>query len=145
MDTIEHFPELHEYHVDQGGAAKPVLPRVIADGVAHRFTSLVFQCVERMALEMRVFARRALLAELRAADFGYVRVVRRGNSEHGVHWLTLWSLPMLASPPGPSRAARRSRAPVPREAEDHQHDLDKPVSDESESASDASPGRRRSV
>ena len=93
-----------------------------------------------MTLEMRVFARRALLADLRAAGFGYVRVVRSGSREHGVYWPHPWSLPILASPRGPSRAARRSRAPVPRAVEDRLDDLGKPSSDGSESASDASMG-----
>ena len=140
VDTIEHFPGLHEFHIDQGEDAAPALVNTTAEGEIQRFTNLVFHGGEGMTLEMRVFARRALLAELRAAGFGYVRVVRSGSREHGVYWPHPWSLPILASPRGPSRATRRSRVPIPRAVEDRLDDLDKPSSDKGESASDASMG-----
>lgn len=94
-ETIEHFPELHEHEVVDFRGRKVLLNRT-ADGRWQVFDELAFHGGEGETLEMRVFARAALVRHLRVAGFEEIVECRDGYEPYGIVWLVPWSLPFLA-------------------------------------------------
>jgi len=94
--TQEHFPELHEWRLDGDEATGFRLHNRRRDGQDEVFDDLVFHGGPGSTLEMRVFSRDSLLAELRAAGFSDVRIAGEDLPEIGVHWPNPWSLPVIA-------------------------------------------------
>lgn len=94
--TLEHFPELHRWALEAGGPGGWRLRNTRRDGVEEVFEDLVFHGGPGTTLEMRLFSRDSLLAELHAAGFRDVRIAGEDIPEAGVHWPCTWSLPVLA-------------------------------------------------
>jgi len=94
-DTVEHFPELHDWRIVVEDGRHVLLNRT-ADGRAQRFADLVFHGGPGSTLEMRLFARDALLRELAAAGFRDVRLAAESCVEHGIFWPEPWSVPVVA-------------------------------------------------
>ncbi len=94
-DTVEHFPELHDWRIVVEDGRHVLLNRT-ADGRAQRFADLVFHGGPGSTLEMRLFARDALLRELAAAGFRDVRLAAEPCVEHGIVWPEPWSVPVVA-------------------------------------------------
>jgi SAM-dependent methyltransferase len=97
-ETVEHFPELHDYQL-AGQPGQRVLVNTTADGRMQRFDQLVFHGGEGETLEMRVFSESGVLGELQRAGFSDIRVHREPCPEYGIPWLQDWSLPITARRP----------------------------------------------
>lgn len=94
--TLEHFPELHHWELEPGGPGGWRLRNTRRDGLQEVFEDLVFHGGPGTTLEMRLFSRDSLLAELRDAGFRDVRIAGEDIPEAGVYWPCTWSLPVLA-------------------------------------------------
>ena len=97
-DTLEHFPELHDYRLEERGK-RCVLVNTTADGKRQEFENLVFHGGEGETLEMRVFSEAGVLGVLRRAGFDDIRIHGEHHHEFGIHWIYDWSLPISARRP----------------------------------------------
>lgn len=98
-NTIEHFPDLHEFEVEKRDGDYVLVNRR-KDGRVEEHRNLVFHGGPGSTLEMRVFGREALLAELTAAGFTYEGFLAEPVLDWGiVHWEGV-SLPILARKAG---------------------------------------------
>ena len=98
-DTVEHFPDLHEYAVAQGEHGEWELRNKTASGESQVFRNLIFHGGPGSALEMRLSSRDALLRHFQAAGFSETRVHDQANFEFGICWLWPWSVTMSAVAP----------------------------------------------
>lgn len=94
--TREHFPDLYKWCLEGDKFTGFRLRNQRRDGVEEVFEDLVFHGGPGSTLEMRLFSRESLLAELRAAGFTDVRIADEDLPEIGVHWPCHWSLPVVA-------------------------------------------------
>jgi SAM-dependent methyltransferase len=94
-DTVEHFPDLHDYRLLETEQGWRVENRT-RDGRIQMFDDLVFHGGPGSTLEMRVFSRAALEREFAAAGFARMRVAAEPCPEHGIVWPEAWSVPMVA-------------------------------------------------
>lgn len=94
-DTLEHFPELHDWSVDERDGRWTLANRT-RDGREQRFDDLVFHGGPGSTLEMRLFSRAALEREFAAAGFARMRVADESWLPFGIHWPVPWSVPMVA-------------------------------------------------
>lgn len=94
-ETVEHYPDLHDWRVDPAGDGWR-LTNVRHDGTTETFDDLVFHGGPGSTLEMRVFSRDALLRELLAAGFSRVRVASEAHLPFGIHWPQPTSVPLVA-------------------------------------------------
>jgi SAM-dependent methyltransferase len=84
-ETVEHFPDLHEYEIVVRDG-RHVLRNTTRDGRLTEHTDLVFHGGPGETLELRMFALPDLLGRLEAAGFADVRVRREPSFPHGVWW-----------------------------------------------------------
>jgi SAM-dependent methyltransferase len=94
-ETLEHFPELHEFTVIGEGESRRLV-NTTADGREQAFDDLVFHGGEGMTLEMRVFAEPDLLRRLQAAGFSSIDVRIDHVPELGILWPMDWAVPIVA-------------------------------------------------
>lgn len=94
-DTVEHFPELHDYRIVRRDGTPVLLNRTI-DGRLQEYRDLVFHGGPGSTLEMRLFSEGALRRHLHEAGFRDVRVHREPVLEHGICWRHPWSVPITA-------------------------------------------------
>jgi SAM-dependent methyltransferase len=94
-ETVEHFPELHDWSLAQTEGTWTLTNRT-RDGRTQTFTDLVFHGGPGSTLEMRVFSRDALTREFAQAGFARVRVASEPYLPFGIHWPEPWSVPMVA-------------------------------------------------
>ena len=99
--TIEHFPTLHEFTLEETDGSY-VLRNVRKDGTAEEFRDLKFHIGDGATLEMRVFSEKDLIRHLVAAGFVDVTVHRSPDFRFGVWWPEAWSLPISAKKPTPA-------------------------------------------
>lgn len=97
-ETLEHFPELHDYRLEKRGK-KSVLVNTTAAGTRQEFDDLVFHGGEGETLEMRVFSESGVLEQLRQAGFEDIRIHGEPHHDLGIHWIYDWSLPISARRP----------------------------------------------
>jgi SAM-dependent methyltransferase len=97
-DTVEHFPELHRYHIDKRDG-KQVLVNTTANGKLQEFDKLVFHGGDGDTLEMRVFSEGGVLSELERAGFTDIHIHREPCPQFGIAWPQEWSLPISARRP----------------------------------------------
>lgn len=97
-DTVEHFPELHDYRLVRADGSWRLENRT-ADGRRQTFTDLVFHGGPGSTLEMRLFSRAALEREFAAADFVDTRFVDDPYLPYGIVWPEPWSLPVVTRAP----------------------------------------------
>ena len=94
-DTVEHFPELHDWRLlERNGAWS--LHNVTTDGRHQAFDDLVFHGGPGSTLEMRRFSRDALLRAFERAGFARVRVADEACPAFGIEWTEPFSVPMVA-------------------------------------------------
>jgi DNA repair exonuclease SbcCD ATPase subunit len=93
--TIEHFPDLHEYAI-VGLSGAPVLINRRKDGTLEVRENLVFHGGEGATLEMRLFSRKDLEKKLTAAGFETVIFQTESVPRFGIAYEGDWSLPMVA-------------------------------------------------
>lgn len=94
-DTLEHYPDLHDYRLEERDATF-ALVNVTREGATQVFSDLVFHGGPGSTLEMRVFSRDALVRDLRAAGFTRVRVADESHLPFGIHWPDPTSVPLVA-------------------------------------------------
>jgi SAM-dependent methyltransferase len=94
-DTVEHFPDLHDYRLIKSATGWRLENRTV-DGRMQTFTDLVFHGGAGSTLEMRVFSRSGLEREFAAAGFSRVRIADEPFLEYGIAWSQPWSVPMIA-------------------------------------------------
>jgi SAM-dependent methyltransferase len=84
-ETIEHFPRLHRFRIEEVDG-KRVLHNVTREGDKESFSDLVFHGGDGMTLEMRDFSEPDLLRRLRAAGFRTAQVRGEPYPEFGILW-----------------------------------------------------------
>jgi SAM-dependent methyltransferase len=94
-DTIEHFPDLHDWRTEKRDGQWRLTNRA-ADGRVSTYDRLVFHGGDGMTLEMRLFSRTGLEREFARAGFASVRVAAEPCLSFGIHWPEPWSVPMVA-------------------------------------------------
>lgn len=101
--TVEHFPNLFDYTIEQRNGRRVLCNRT-RDGKREEFDDLVFHGGEGDTLELRVFSETGLLDELHRAGFHDVKIVGAPFFEYGIYWPKPWSLPIIArvAPPAVS-------------------------------------------
>lgn len=103
--TVEHFPDLYEFRIERpANGGPPVLHNRTRDGREQTFSDLKFHGGQGATLEMRLFARNPLLAEIHAAGLS-AKVYDEAVPEFGIVF-PKWSRPTalrLAAPPAPAQ------------------------------------------
>jgi hypothetical protein len=94
-DTVEHFPELHEWTVAEHDGHWRLINRT-ADGRTTMHENLIFHGGPGSTLEMRLFSLPALLREFERAGFARVRIADEPCAPFGIRWPDPWSVPMVA-------------------------------------------------
>ncbi len=94
-ETIEHYPELHDFKLVDLESGTVLVNRT-RSGALEVFEDLRFHGGSGATLEMRVCSEAGLLRELREAGFTSVRRYDDDDLAHGLHWTTDWSLPLTA-------------------------------------------------
>lgn len=97
-ETVEHFPELHRYHIDKRDGEKVLVNMTIHEEV-QEFNNLVFHGGDGDTLEMRVFSESGVLRDLECAGFTNIHIHREPFSQFGIAWPQEWSLPISARRP----------------------------------------------
>jgi SAM-dependent methyltransferase len=90
-DTLEHFPELHDWQVVKFGSDYALLNRT-KEGRLEAFENLVFHNGPGNTLEVRVFSIDGLLANCKAA--GFDAALAEDNPDWGIRW-DKWSRGMV--------------------------------------------------
>lgn len=96
--TIEHFPRLHEFKIEQTNEGF-VLKNRTREGTTEVFQNLVFHGGPGTTLEMRVFSEGDLLRHLAAAGFTEIEICRASVFKYGIWWPQQWSRPISARKP----------------------------------------------
>lgn len=95
--TLEHFPELHEFRVEED-AEGFALHNTTRDGEQQVIRDLVFHGGPGTTLEMRVFSLPDLLAHFEAAGFEAPTIHAEPHASCGMLHECGWSLTMSARP-----------------------------------------------
>lgn len=85
-DTIEHFPDLHEWRIETGTEGHRILVNITKTGEIERFPDLVFHGGDGETLEMRLFEERAVIRCLQAAGFEDISVRDESDLSCGIAW-----------------------------------------------------------
>lgn len=94
-ETLEHFPELHDYSIiEENGNYR--LRNVTTDGTVQEFHDLVFHGGPGSTLEMRVFSEAPLLEHLKGAGFETIKVYGQPDFCHGIWWPEPWGFAISA-------------------------------------------------
>jgi len=94
-ETIEHFPNLHDWRIEQLDDQQRLVNRAV-DGTVTEHDNLVFHGGIGGTLEMRSFSRAGLEREFACAGFARVRVADEPYLPFGIYWSDPWSVPMVA-------------------------------------------------
>ena len=94
-NTIEHFPELHDYRLVESTDGWQLENRTV-DGRDQTFTDLMFHGGDGATLEMRQFSLESLRLEFAAAGFSRMHVADEEFLPHGIYWTESCSVPMVA-------------------------------------------------
>jgi SAM-dependent methyltransferase len=94
-DTVEHFPDLYDYSIEQREAG-PILVNRTKSGLREEHSNLMFHGGPGETLEMRVFSRSGLERELVGASFSNVRFHQEACFDFGIYWANPWSVPVTA-------------------------------------------------
>jgi SAM-dependent methyltransferase len=95
ISAKEHFPNLFDYHYETRNGSRVLINRT-ADGSYEEISGLVFHGGQGETLEMRVFSKERLIAELKNAGFSGIRVVTEDFPEFGIVWGGDKSVPVVA-------------------------------------------------
>jgi SAM-dependent methyltransferase len=97
-DTVEHFPELHDWTMaERDGTWR--LTNTTRAGTRQTFDDLVFHGGPGTTLEMRLFSQSGLEREFARAGFARVRVAAEPYLPFGIQWPEPFSVPMVAYAP----------------------------------------------
>jgi hypothetical protein len=95
-NSLEHFPNLHEYSVVTLGG-RPVLVNRTPNGRIEAHDNLVFHGGYGSTLELRELNESALLQHLSNAGYTHTRIVNDRYEPFGIVHAESWSLPVTAS------------------------------------------------
>jgi SAM-dependent methyltransferase len=95
-DSLEHFPNLHEYSVITLGG-RPVLVNRTPEGQLEAHDNLVFHGGPGSTLELRELNETTLLQRLSEAGFAHTRIVADRYEPFGIVHAESWSLPVIAA------------------------------------------------
>lgn len=95
--TVEHFPELHAWHLEDRAGTRVLVNRT-RDGRRQEFADLVFHGGGDAVLEMRLFGLVDLRRHFASAGFVDVEVMPGDVLEYGIR-LEPWSRPIVARRP----------------------------------------------
>ena len=101
-ETVEHFPNLHKYHIETRGGQRVLLNETHA-GSVEEFENLIFHGGDGETLEVRIFSECGLLKQLEEAGFKDVSIMCEPFFEHGIFWQKPWSVPIIARIASPLR------------------------------------------
>jgi SAM-dependent methyltransferase len=99
-ETVEHFPELHDWRIEKEGGKSVLLNRT-KDGREQRFDDLVFHGGEGATLEMRLFSLPGIQDVAARTGFAPPRVYHQSHLACGTVWEVDWSLTMALRPARP--------------------------------------------
>ena len=94
-DTLEHFPDLHEWRIEQHDRRWRLLNTTL-DGRRQTFDDPVFHGGRGTTLEMRVFTLAALRRAFATAGFARIRVADEHCEASGIAWPDMTSVPIVA-------------------------------------------------
>jgi hypothetical protein len=93
--TSEHFPDLFDFRIVKE-SGRYTLHNTTREGVAQRFSELIFHGGPGSTLEMRLFAYDDLVRHFAGAGFSEPIVLRREVPRFGIDWTdTYCSIPMV--------------------------------------------------
>lgn len=95
-ETLEHYPELHDYRIEGAGNAR-VLVNITADGREQRFNDLCFHGGDGSTLELRRFAWPHLVRLLGEAGFKDIHLHDADHPEWGIVHQSKQGLPITAT------------------------------------------------
>lgn len=93
--TVEHFPDLYEWNVEEGSHGY-VLNNTTRNGHKQKFENLCFHGGPGQVLEMRIFGLDDIVRKLDAAGFGNINIFKENISEFGIRFSNQYSLPIVA-------------------------------------------------
>lgn len=96
--TVEHFPDIADWHIEGSGAERVLVNRT-PDGREHRHGNLCFHGGDGSTLEWRLFSRAGLLQQLADAGFTGIRIAAQPYMPFGIVWPEPWSVPIVARAP----------------------------------------------
>ncbi|HEY4582385.1 MAG TPA: hypothetical protein VIG88_05910 [Lysobacter sp.] len=94
-ETVEHFPHLHEFHLQGDSCRGYVLHNRRQDGKEEVFGDLIFHGGPGSTLEMRVFSGNGLVKCFKDAGFSEVTFAEE-VPRWGIYWPKPYSLPLVA-------------------------------------------------
>jgi SAM-dependent methyltransferase len=94
--TLEHFPKLNNYKVLKDELGNYFLENNSTEGEKQIFKDLIFHGGPGTTLEMRVFCKKSLLAELNNAGFKDIQFLKSPFWKFGIYQQEDWSLPLIA-------------------------------------------------
>ncbi len=97
-DTAEHFPDLHNYHIEHRGTGR-VLVNTTADGKRQVFDTFNCPTDDVAWLETRVFSQHGLTRALTDAGFEAPEFMTDPYWPAGVRFEYPWSIPFVARTP----------------------------------------------
>jgi SAM-dependent methyltransferase len=98
-ETVENFPELHEFNIVRKEGSF-VLRNKTKAGVVQKFNDPVFHRGPGSTLEMRVFSETALIQHLKDAGFADIKIHPTADLVHGIWWPERWAFPISARKQG---------------------------------------------
>ena len=104
-DTVEHFPELHDYSLVEVDGSYRLVNRT-RDGVEQVYDNLVFHGGEGTTLEMRIFGESALKEHLGSAGFQTVTSYGGDHGKYGIYWPNGDHTPMVGRKVAADRGSR---------------------------------------
>lgn len=97
-DSIEHFPNLHDFKVIEGVNGF-YLENMTIDGKLELFNNLCFHGGPGSTLEMRVFCEKEVLRLLKNTGFIDICIHKEPYFDFGIYQPESWSLPISAKKP----------------------------------------------
>ncbi|MEO5717085.1 MAG: methyltransferase domain-containing protein [Chthoniobacterales bacterium] len=94
-ETVEHFPELHDYTIAEV-EGRHVLSNRTRQGAMQRYDDLIFHGGPGSTLEMRIFSESDLNRHLTDAGFSEIIFYREPVLPYGIAWPEPWSRPIAA-------------------------------------------------
>lgn len=94
-DTIEHYPDLHDWRLEERHRRWRVL-NTTRDGLLQTYDNPVFHGGPGTTLEMRLFSLAALERQFAAAGFARTRIAAEPCPAFGIVWREPWSVPIVA-------------------------------------------------
>lgn len=95
-ETVEHYPELHDFEIVERGAGEYVVVNRTKDGRTQEFANPVFHGGQGFVLEMRLFGLADIVRQLEAAGFGDIKVHSENVLDVGVLWHDGDAVPITA-------------------------------------------------